>query len=342
LFVASASEVTGGQQHISLGSSESGIKGLLADANQTLKSGDVAATIQDLLNLQRKMGEINSTSSSVQASKFLIRQTMLELASGKIDSASSNLNLIYQQLFIGLPINKTSNVTTGLEKETPLIQSVLPSNETSITVKNETFSTISPPMKKETPLIQSVLPSNETSITVKNRTSLNYLTYDNRVYGIKIQYPDSWTVRSYTYNKAGNNTVVGFFSPSKTASQLGNISGVSGQFVPYMDIFIFDSKNMSLDNIVKGRLSKIQNYTYFLVDESKPVTLNGNQDAYRLIYSASTGGDELFKKLQVYTVFGGKVYLISFTSQEALFSNFLPVVQKMINSLEIRGIGITK
>jgi len=186
-------------------------------------------------------------------------------------------------------------------------------------------------------LFGRALPSNETSSTVDNRTSLNYVYYDNLVYGIKILYPNNWTVRSYNYNNEGNNTLVGFFSPSKTASQLGNISGVSGQFVPYLDIFVFDSKNMSLDGIIKGRVDRIQNYTYSQIDESKPLVLKGNQNAHMLVYSTSPRGNELFKKIQVYTLFEGKVYLITFTSQEALFSNYLRVVQKMISSFEIQN-----
>jgi hypothetical protein len=340
-FVTSALEVTGGQQGISLGSSESTIKGLLADANHTLKSGDVTKTIQDLLNVQRIIGQISDNSSSIQSSKLLIRDTLQALVNDKVDTASTNLNLIYQQLIIGIPLNETLSTITAIENETTLFGRVSPSNEsneTSSTPKNETLSTITA-IENETTLFGRVSPSNETSSTstVEHRSSLNYLYYDNRVYGIKILYPNNWTVRSYNYNNAGNNTLVGFFSPSKAASQLGNISGVSGQFVPYLDIFVFDSKNISLDSIIKGRVDRIQNYTYSQIDESKPFILKGNQSAHMLVYSTSPRGNELFKKIQVYTLFEGKVYLITFTSQEALFSNYLRVVQKMISSFEIQN-----
>jgi serine/threonine-protein kinase len=163
---------------------------------------------------------------------------------------------------------------------------------------------------------------------------MGFQTYQNNIFGIKIRYPDGWSVRSYPYNNGSNNTVVGFYSPSKTASQLGNISGVSGHFVPYLDIFAFDSKNMSLDKIINGRINRIQNTSDFVLD-SKPFTLKGNHSAYMLLYSTTTGGDEFFKKMQVYTIIGNKVYLITFTAQEALFSNYLPTVRKMIDSFEI-------
>ncbi len=232
-----------------------------------------------------------------------------------------------------VPSNETSKTITGpLEKAIPSI----PSNESTVP-SNETSKTITGPLEKAIPSIpsnESTVPSNETSKTIDNGTTMGFQTYQNNIFGIKIRYPDSWSVRSYPYNNGSNNTVVGFYSPSKTASQLGNISGVSGHFVPYLDIFAFDSKNMSLDKIINGRINRIQNTSDFVLD-SKPFTLKGNRSAHMLVYSTITGGDEFFKKMQVYTIFGNKVYLITFTAQEALFSNYLPTVRKMIDSFEI-------
>jgi hypothetical protein len=219
-----------------------------------------------------------------------------------------------------------------LEKPIPSISS----NESKVP-SNETSKTITGPLEKPIPSIssnESKVPSNETSKTIDNGTTMGFQTYQNNIFGIKIRYPDSWSVRSYPYNNASNNTVVGFYSPSKTASQLGNISGVSGHFVPYLDIFAFDSKNMSLDKIINGRINRIQNTSDFVLD-SKPFTIKGNNSAHMLVYSTITGADEFFKKMQVYTIFRNKVYLITFTAQEALFSNYLSTVRKMVDSFEI-------
>ena len=183
-------------------------------------------------------------------------------------------------------------------------------------------------------------PKGEPSIVVttgdSNTTSLDFLTYEHPILGITIQYPHDWTVRQYEYNPTANNTLVGFYSPSKTASELGNISGVSGHFVPYSDIFTFDSKNMTLDKIMSERLKRLQNDTHFTAIESKPFKFNDGHPARLLIYRTIAGGDELFKKMQVYTIYGNKVYLISFTSQDASFPSYLPTIQKMIKTFEIR------
>lgn len=178
----------------------------------------------------------------------------------------------------------------------------------------------------------------DTQSTTSNTNTIaskNYLLYENPTFGIKIKYPDNWSLRTYSYNLVLNNTVAGFYSPSKTASELGNVSGVTGLFVPYVDIFVFSSKNMSLDEIIDSRIDRIQNSTYSLINESKPFTLKGNQPAYILIYSINSGKDELFKKMQVYTIYSNKVYLITFTSQEAFFDQYRATIQKMVNSFEL-------
>ena len=294
------------QQQSSLESSQAMIKGLLSEANHTLESGNSNKTVENLLMVQRLVAQTKDNSTSIQDSMLLIRETVGAILSGRSDIAKTNLNLITKQLIKQVPSNKTSKTITGaLEKAIPSI----PSNESKV-------------------------PSNKTSKTIDNRTTMGFQNYQNNIFGINIRYPESWSVRSYPYNNGSNNTVVGFYSPSKTASQLGNISGVSGHFVPYLDIFVFDSKNMSLDKIINGRLNRIQNTSDFVLD-SKPFTLKGNRSAHMLVYSTITGEDESFKKMQVYTIFGNKVFLITFTAQEALFSNYLPTIWKMIDSFEI-------
>ena len=171
-----------------------------------------------------------------------------------------------------------------------------------------------------------------------NTTTSDFLTYNNPILGIQIQYPSDWSVIENSYNpEAENNTIVGFFAQSKTSSELGNISGVSGSFVPYLDIYVFDSKNISFDKIIDATVNKFHNNENFVINESKTSTLKGNHPAYMLVYDATVGGDEFFRKMQVYSMFGSKIYVLSFTSQHALFSNYLPLVQKMVSSFEIQN-----
>jgi eukaryotic-like serine/threonine-protein kinase len=185
--------------------------------------------------------------------------------------------------------------------------------------------------------LSSLPPPSSSLASNTNITTSNFLTYNNPILGIQIQYPSDWSVIENSYNpEAENNTIVGFFAQSKTSSELGNISGVSGSFVPYLDIYVFDSKNMSFDKIIDATVNKFRNNENFVINESKPFAVKGNHPAHMLVYDAIVGGDEFFRKMQVYSMSGNNIYLISFTSQEALFSNYLPLVQKMVSSFEIK------
>lgn len=274
------------------------------DAKRSLGEGNTTKTLSSLFTAQRILGQLDGNSSSIQKSKILIRDAIQAVVNGKKDTALSNLNLIYKQLAIELPSKETTNSITRIENKTPIPELILPNNETSITVYND--------------------------------TGMKYLTYDNHLFGIKIQYPEGWTVKSYNYNKGGNNTVVGFFSPSEPTSRVGNISGIIGQFRPYFDIFVYQSKNMSLESVIRGSVDRIRNHTYSEIIESKPYILKENLNAHLLVYSATTvGGEEIYKRIQIYAILNGKVYLLTFTSQEESFSNYLPVIKKMMDSFEI-------
>ena len=304
LFSVFASYITVSQlavaQQIPSSESEAVIKRLLSESIEKLDSGNSSKTIQNLLTVQRLIVQNEDNSTSSHDSMLLIRETVAAILNGRSDIAKINLSFLNKQLN-AQPEGNVSSITSPVVKKIPVNQSAGSINETK---------------------------------AVDNGTLTGFQTYHNHILGIKIGYPDSWYVRTYPYNSAANNTVAGFYSPSNTASELGNISGVSGHFVPYVDIFVFDSKNMSLDKIINGRINRIQNNSDFIID-SKPFTLRGNQSAHVLVYSTTAGGDESFKKLQLYTISDNKVYLLTFTAQESLFSNYLPKVLKMIHSFEI-------
>jgi hypothetical protein len=183
--------------------------------------------------------------------------------------------------------------------------------------------------------LSSSSPPPSPPLASNTNTTSNFLTYNNPILGIQIQYPSDWSVIENSYNpEAENNTIVGFFAQSKTSSELGNISGVSGSFVPYLDIYVFDSKNISFDKIIDATVNKFRNNENFVINESKPSSVKGNHPAHMLVYDAIVGGDELFRKMQVYSMFGSEIYVLTFTSQAALFPDYLSLVQKMVNTFE--------
>lgn len=319
-----------------LGSSEAMIKELLSDANRTLTNGDTTRATQNLLTVQRLLTQGNeNNSSSIQSANLLIRESVTAIANGKPDIGIHNLESINELLFAQTEITTKSEVAAGaIEEPDSTVETTLPHNDTS---KN-----VSGPLEEPSSPGLSALPNNITTM-INNQSNVNFLPYSNPSFGVKMEYPNNWSARGYSANSTGgNNTIAGFYSPSKTASELGNISGVTGRFVPYLDIFVFDSNNMSLDEIIDGRINRIHNSSNFLIHDSNPFTLKSNHSAHKLIYSTAIGGDELFKKMQVYSISGTRVYLISFTAQEALFTDYLPIVEKMMNSVEITNLTKTE
>jgi hypothetical protein len=164
--------------------------------------------------------------------------------------------------------------------------------------------------------------------------SAGFKTYDNSIVGIQMLYPQNWTVIEYPYNPSSNNTIVGFYSNVKTSAELGNVSGVSGNFVPYLDLYEFDSKNMSLTDLHQNIQNRFNNNTNFAVEGSKPVLLKNDMQGFELVYDVTVGREEHLKKIQVYTIIDDKAYTISFSSQRDLFADYLPTIYKMINSFE--------
>jgi eukaryotic-like serine/threonine-protein kinase len=197
-------------------------------------------------------------------------------------------------------------------------------------------------------LLNNFFSGNSTTTTTNNRTGIRsnnnnnsnlFLTYANDILGIRMQYPSNWSAREYKYNNTMTSSVViaTFYSPSKTASELGNISGVSDDFVPYLDISVFtvSSKEKSLEKIVNETINKfLKNPDTAINKESKPFTLKSKQPAYMLDYNTTIVGSS-FRKMQLWTILDSKVCVVTFTSQQALFSNYIPIVKKMFNSFEI-------
>jgi hypothetical protein len=190
-------------------------------------------------------------------------------------------------------------------------------------------------------ILQSATGQVSSSQNTTGTTKGEFLTYSNPAFGVRMQYPKDWSVREIGTNSSGNNTVAMFISPSKPSSELGNISGVSGHFVPYLDIFVFPSKNTSLSQIINGQINRFHNNSDLVLNQSKLITLKTNQSAYLLNYSATIGGAEHFKKIQVFAPVGNKVYVVTFTSQQDTFSNYMPLVQKMINTFGVVHNGLS-
>ncbi|MGH9973822.1 MAG: hypothetical protein ACRD93_07980, partial [Nitrososphaeraceae archaeon] len=115
--------------------SEKVIEGFLSDANRSLIDGNMTKTLNDLLMVQRLLGQIEDNSSSIEQSKLLIRDTMQAIINGNPNLASTNLGLITQQLVSQTQHSQISNASNiPPENATTSIRSALSENKTLETV----------------------------------------------------------------------------------------------------------------------------------------------------------------------------------------------------------------
>lgn len=182
----------------------------------------------------------------------------------------------------------------------------------------------------------SLLPATTTKTITTKTTAGTYQTYKNPILGLKIDYPSNWVLRQHPYNATGNSTIATFISPTQPVAPITTSAsqGAQDSFVPYIDLFIFNSKGNSIDQLINesANNNKLLNTT---ISQSKPIILNGGKPAHMLEYSIIIAGRYLFDRMQVWTESGDKAFVISYTSEPQTYLTYLPTMQQMIQSLEI-------
>jgi len=157
-------------------------------------------------------------------------------------------------------------------------------------------------------------------------SSINFLTYVNPIFGIKILYPANWDKQENTSSSKDNSTlidIVAFSPPFK------NTSDIVGKLIVQVDN-ISDIKPITLANYANDTVSDLRQD--FRVSESN-ATLAGNP-AYKIVYTGLEANVDL-QAMMVLTVKGERAYIISYTAEPEKYSYYLPTVQKMIESFEI-------
>jgi eukaryotic-like serine/threonine-protein kinase len=159
-----------------------------------------------------------------------------------------------------------------------------------------------------------------------NSNSINFLTYENPIFGIKILYPANWDKQENTSSSNDNSTlidVVAFSPPFK------NSSDIVGKLIVQVDN-VSDIKPLTLAKYANDTVGDLRQD--FRVSESN-ATLAGNP-AYKIIYTGLEANVDL-QAMMVLTIKGDRAYIISYTAEPEKYSYYLPTVQKMIDSFEI-------
>ena len=151
-----------------------------------------------------------------------------------------------------------------------------------------------------------------------------FLTYEDITTGISIQFPSNW-------EKSVNlNNFVTFRAPPETDTRV--YPAALG-----LKIQELTSQNVPLQEVTKVQMSELKKTNPDLkISESSSTTLAG-KPAHKVVFSATDNDQVKRKALQLWTVVDNKAILITYKAQPDIYSSYLPTIEKMINSFQIKN-----
>jgi hypothetical protein len=179
-------------------------------------------------------------------------------------------------------------------------------------------------------------PEQETrqSIPLGTATGGNFTNYTNPQYGFGLLYPSGWVNEEIA--PGANLTFLISFSPPP--QEFGE-----SVFV-YIAVKNLTGNNVSLKQFAEQEISFLErppSATSLTEDtgvrtilQSEPITIAGNTQAHKIVYSETVSGT-LSKIMEVYAVNRDRGYIMSYITDIATYDKYLPVVQKMIGSLNV-------
>ena len=160
--------------------------------------------------------------------------------------------------------------------------------------------------------------------SVQSLVEDNLLVYESPAYGIRTQYPDGWEI--IIQSTSPSSISLRFNSPPENDTDV------------FRENVVFEintiSNNTALSNFTSAALaSYLESYSDFeLIDLSPTNLTNDAIPAYKLAASRTQDGLDF---MQIFAIKEDKVYTILYSAESTRYSTFLPVIEEMINSLEV-------
>ncbi len=169
-----------------------------------------------------------------------------------------------------------------------------------------------------------------TTTTTTTESSVQFLSngsvlvYESPAYGIRTQYPDGWEI------------VIQSTSPSSISLRFN--SPPENDTDSFRENVVFEintiSNNTVLSNYTSATLaSYLESYPDFEFNELSSTNLTSTAiPAYKLAASRTQDGLDF---MQIFAIKEDKVYTILYSAERTRYSTFLPIVEEMIDSLEV-------
>ena len=168
------------------------------------------------------------------------------------------------------------------------------------------------------------------SLDSVNSQKINFSTYQTNDSNLKIDYPSNWILLE---NSSSNVE----FRPPTSQSE--------GDVVVQMSIIPLPSKLITMQSIVaetlKDKVNKLDN---FQLQDTNLVPNAQNIPMQKLVYSYTNSKNEQIMQLDFGMINNNLLYLISFISNPSVYYDYLPIVDKMIGSVNkyFQEISLTK
>jgi hypothetical protein len=145
-----------------------------------------------------------------------------------------------------------------------------------------------------------------------------FLTYDDLITGFSIKYPPDWE-RAQHIDKS-----ITFIAPKESNSD----TFPAGLGIIFKEV----ASNMSLSYISQTQLNTLKNlYPNINILESSDITFAGHP-AHKIIFTATDNTSHLRKAMQIWFKDDTKAYLITYKADVEKFPQYLPTIEKMLNT----------
>jgi len=151
-----------------------------------------------------------------------------------------------------------------------------------------------------------------------------FLTYENTELGISIQYPSNWE------KLVSLDNFVTFTAPPETDTRI--YPAALGLKVQELS-----SQNIPLQEITKVQMSDLKKSNPDLKVLESTSTIIADKPAHKVVFSATDNNQVERKAMQLWTVIDDKAILITYKAQPDKYSSYLPTIEKMINSLQVKS-----
>jgi eukaryotic-like serine/threonine-protein kinase len=159
----------------------------------------------------------------------------------------------------------------------------------------------------------------------------HFLMYCDPIYGVKIQYPSNWTVdngNNLSYD--GVTKIVGFIKdPYELAGDFWiSVHNLTNKYV---------TNHIGLEELINGTIDyyKVYYHNFNLIESNTSDTIsNTSNSAYRIIW-IDEEGPYTIKTMQMGTIIGDLIYTIRYYAEMEEYSDNLPLIEMMIDSLRI-------